>query len=263
MDSPERLAEAAWIHKLGPEAETLFTKGSEPEPFVRSAVVDPIVSSAARRAERRSGGPRRGGQALAGALAAPLGGVERRGAAHPRLRRARGASALVAGVLHHHAALDRRVVLRGQSGEPHRHDAAPRQEAGDRPLRVGAHGHGRVAGPWRQPRPRRPARLRGHPSAPAYGGHGDAGRLGAAPRAQGRLRRAVRGGRNRRAQRLRVAGHRRARAGASRRRRPHRGRSHRRGLRTGRASLRRRSPHLAPRCACCAARSQAPAAAPV
>ena len=42
MDSPERLAEAAWIHKLGPEAETLFTKGSEP--FVRSAVVDPIVS---------------------------------------------------------------------------------------------------------------------------------------------------------------------------------------------------------------------------
>jgi hypothetical protein len=29
MDSPERLAEAAWIHKLGPEAETLFTKGSE------------------------------------------------------------------------------------------------------------------------------------------------------------------------------------------------------------------------------------------
>ena len=44
MDSPERVAEAAWIHKLGPEAETLFTKGSEPEPFVRSAVVDPIVS---------------------------------------------------------------------------------------------------------------------------------------------------------------------------------------------------------------------------
>lgn len=44
MDSPERLAEAAWIHKLGPEAETLFTKGSEPEPFVRSAVVDPIVA---------------------------------------------------------------------------------------------------------------------------------------------------------------------------------------------------------------------------
>ena len=42
MDSPERVAEAAWIHKLGPEAETLFTKGSEP--FVRSAVVDPIVS---------------------------------------------------------------------------------------------------------------------------------------------------------------------------------------------------------------------------
>jgi ABC-type glutathione transport system ATPase component len=42
MDSQERLAEAAWIHKLGPEAETLFTKGSEP--FVRSAVVDPIVS---------------------------------------------------------------------------------------------------------------------------------------------------------------------------------------------------------------------------
>jgi len=42
MDSPERLAEAAWIHKLGPEAETLFTKGSAP--FVRSAVVDPIVS---------------------------------------------------------------------------------------------------------------------------------------------------------------------------------------------------------------------------
>ena len=44
MDSPERLAEAAWIHKLGPEAETLFTRGSEPEPFVRSAVVDPIVA---------------------------------------------------------------------------------------------------------------------------------------------------------------------------------------------------------------------------
>jgi hypothetical protein len=28
----------------GPEAETLFTKGNEPEPFVRRAVVDPIVS---------------------------------------------------------------------------------------------------------------------------------------------------------------------------------------------------------------------------
>lgn len=44
MDSPERLAEAAWIHKLGPEAETLFTKGNEAEPYVRSDVVDPVVT---------------------------------------------------------------------------------------------------------------------------------------------------------------------------------------------------------------------------
>ena len=44
MDSPERVSEAAWIEKLGPESEMLFTRGREPAPFVRSAVVDPIVT---------------------------------------------------------------------------------------------------------------------------------------------------------------------------------------------------------------------------
>lgn len=44
MDTAERVAEEAWIHKLGPEAEKLFATGREPEPFVRSAIVDPIVS---------------------------------------------------------------------------------------------------------------------------------------------------------------------------------------------------------------------------
>ena len=43
MDSPDRVDEAAWVNKLGPEAESLFAKGRELEPFVRSAVVDPIV----------------------------------------------------------------------------------------------------------------------------------------------------------------------------------------------------------------------------
>jgi len=44
MESEDRLAETAWVNKLGPEAETLFTRGSEPEPYVRSDVVDPLVS---------------------------------------------------------------------------------------------------------------------------------------------------------------------------------------------------------------------------
>lgn len=44
MHTPEAIDEDAWIHKLGPEAETLFTKGREPEPYVRGAVLDPIVT---------------------------------------------------------------------------------------------------------------------------------------------------------------------------------------------------------------------------
>lgn len=44
MDSAERVAEDAWIHKLGPEAEALFATGREPEPYVRSRIVDPIVT---------------------------------------------------------------------------------------------------------------------------------------------------------------------------------------------------------------------------
>jgi hypothetical protein len=44
MDSSERVAEEAWVHRLGPEAETLFATGREPEPLVRTDVVDPIVS---------------------------------------------------------------------------------------------------------------------------------------------------------------------------------------------------------------------------
>jgi ATP-dependent Clp protease ATP-binding subunit ClpA len=44
MDSPERVAEEAWIHRLGPEAETLFAHGMEPVPFMRRELVDPIVT---------------------------------------------------------------------------------------------------------------------------------------------------------------------------------------------------------------------------
>jgi len=43
MDSPDRVAEAAWLHKLGPEAETLFARGRESSPVVRSEIVDPVV----------------------------------------------------------------------------------------------------------------------------------------------------------------------------------------------------------------------------
>ncbi len=44
MDAPDRLSETAYVDKLGPEAESLFTHGREPEPYVRSAVVDPVVA---------------------------------------------------------------------------------------------------------------------------------------------------------------------------------------------------------------------------
>ncbi len=43
MDSPDRVAEAAWLHKLGPEAESLLTKGGESAPVVRKEIVDQVV----------------------------------------------------------------------------------------------------------------------------------------------------------------------------------------------------------------------------
>jgi len=44
MDSPERAAEAGWLHRLDPEAEGPLARGREPEPYVRSEVVDPVVA---------------------------------------------------------------------------------------------------------------------------------------------------------------------------------------------------------------------------
>jgi ATP-dependent Clp protease ATP-binding subunit ClpC len=44
MESPDRVAELAKVHRLGPEVETLFASGKEPLPYLRSEIVDPVVS---------------------------------------------------------------------------------------------------------------------------------------------------------------------------------------------------------------------------
>jgi hypothetical protein len=38
VDSPDRVTEVAWLHKLGPEAASLSAKGRELAPFVRADV---------------------------------------------------------------------------------------------------------------------------------------------------------------------------------------------------------------------------------
>ena len=241
MDSPDRVAEAAWLHKLGPEAESLFAKGRELEPFVRVEVVDPVVTLSALGPERRPAGAGGGRQALGGALAAALGGLGRRRSAHARLRRAARARGFVARLLHHGARLDRRLLLRRQPREPHPHDAGAGAQAGRGAVRVGAQRRRRLAGQERRDGPRRPAGGRRRAPPGPHGRDGDARGLGAPARAQARLRVAVRGRGRARARRSGGAGHRPAGACGSRRRDGAGRGGRRRGLRPRRPPLRRRA----------------------
>ena len=44
MESPDRVAESAKVDRLGPEVETMFSSGAELVPFVRTELVDSVVS---------------------------------------------------------------------------------------------------------------------------------------------------------------------------------------------------------------------------